>query len=256
MLIKTRGIVFRTVKYGESSLIADIYTEQKGLQSYIIGGVRRKKPRFHAALFQVGSILDMVVYFKEGRSLHRPKELRAAYIYRDLLWHLPSRGRQAKGNVALFAMEVARKCLHEPEAQPLLFQWLYEFLVFTDQTEEALRHMPHLFLIQLADHLGFQMHNNFGPERPVFDLQAGSFVPEPPAADLQAGHYVSDPSANALLARLMGVSWFEQHRIPSTRPVRRKLLEHLLLYYRLHISRFGEVKSLAILNSLVGDKKL
>ena len=29
MLIKTRGIVFRVVKYGETSVIADIFTEEK-----------------------------------------------------------------------------------------------------------------------------------------------------------------------------------------------------------------------------------
>ena len=43
MLIKTAGIIFQTKKYSESSLIADIYTEEKGLRSYIISGVRSKK---------------------------------------------------------------------------------------------------------------------------------------------------------------------------------------------------------------------
>ena len=33
MLIKTSGIVFKTKKYGESSLIVDIYTEEKGITS-------------------------------------------------------------------------------------------------------------------------------------------------------------------------------------------------------------------------------
>ncbi len=248
MLIKTRGIVFRTVKYGESSLIADIYTEQKGLQSYIIGGVRSKKPRFHASLFQPGSILDMVVYFKEGRSLHRPKELRAAYIYRTLPYHLP------KGSVALFAMEVARKCLHEPEAQPLLFQWLYEFLVFMDKTEENLNCLPHLFLIQLAAHLGFEIRDNFAADRCFFDLQAGGFVAEPPATALQNGHYLLDSELNELLSHLLKLSWYEQHRVAAGRELRRKLLDRLLMYYRLHLSQFGEVKSIAVLHGLFGEK--
>lgn len=38
MQIKTRGIVFRSVKYGESSVIADIFTEEKGLHTFIAGG--------------------------------------------------------------------------------------------------------------------------------------------------------------------------------------------------------------------------
>jgi DNA repair protein RecO (recombination protein O) len=33
MIISSRGIVFRTLKYGETSLILDIYTEALGLRS-------------------------------------------------------------------------------------------------------------------------------------------------------------------------------------------------------------------------------
>ena len=46
MLHKTRGVVFRFTKYGETSIIVNIFTELFGLQSYIVNGVRRngKKP--------------------------------------------------------------------------------------------------------------------------------------------------------------------------------------------------------------------
>ena len=37
---KTRGIVLRSVKYGETSLVVTIFTEIFGLQSYIVNGVR------------------------------------------------------------------------------------------------------------------------------------------------------------------------------------------------------------------------
>ncbi|MFT3936946.1 MAG: recombination protein O N-terminal domain-containing protein [Chitinophagaceae bacterium] len=56
----TKGIVLRTVKYGETSVIASIYTELFGLQSYLVNGVRTssKKGPGKASLFQPGSILD------------------------------------------------------------------------------------------------------------------------------------------------------------------------------------------------------
>ncbi len=244
MLIKTRGIVLRTIKYGETSLIADIYTEEKGLQSYIIGGVRTAKPRFPAALLQVGNILDMVVYYKKPSGLHRPRELKAHYIYRELPYHLP------KGAINLFAMEVAHKSIHEPEAQPLLFQWMYEFLIFLDQTKESLSHLPHLFLIQLAAHLGFEMQNNFDANHSLFDLQAGCFVREPSAESLQAGHYLLSEKENKLLSNLLGANWHEQHFISSEPATRRRLLQHLLTFYRLHFGRFGEVRSVDVLHEL------
>ena len=40
VLHKTKAIILRTVKYGETSLIVTAYTELYGLQSYIEQGVR------------------------------------------------------------------------------------------------------------------------------------------------------------------------------------------------------------------------
>src|SRR5690348_3612929 len=54
MLHKTKGIVLRSVKYGETSLVVTIFTELFGLQSYLVNGVRTvpKKGTAKANLFQ------------------------------------------------------------------------------------------------------------------------------------------------------------------------------------------------------------
>src|SRR5580700_1042763 len=60
MIHKTKGIVLRTVKYGETSVIVSIYTELFGLQSYIINGIRtssKKKGSAKGNLFQPAAIL-------------------------------------------------------------------------------------------------------------------------------------------------------------------------------------------------------
>ena len=43
MTHKTKGIVLRTVKYGETSLVAIILTELFGVQTYMVNGVRTSK---------------------------------------------------------------------------------------------------------------------------------------------------------------------------------------------------------------------
>ena len=45
MITKTRGIVLNYIKYGDTSIICKIYTEQFGLQSYIINGIRKSKSK-------------------------------------------------------------------------------------------------------------------------------------------------------------------------------------------------------------------
>ena len=75
-LHKTKGIVLKTVKYGETSLIGTLYTELFGVQSYMINGVRtssRKGPG-KANMFQPAAILDLVVYHNEMRQLQRIRE--------------------------------------------------------------------------------------------------------------------------------------------------------------------------------------
>ena len=62
MTHKSKGIVLRTVKYGETSVIVAIFTEIFGLQSYLVNGVRvaSKKSASKANLFQPSAILDLV----------------------------------------------------------------------------------------------------------------------------------------------------------------------------------------------------
>jgi DNA repair protein RecO (recombination protein O) len=40
MLHKTKGLVLRAVKYGETSLVVTMFTELFGVQSYMVNGVR------------------------------------------------------------------------------------------------------------------------------------------------------------------------------------------------------------------------
>ncbi|MBL7720826.1 MAG: recombination protein O N-terminal domain-containing protein, partial [Chitinophagaceae bacterium] len=66
-LHKTKGIVLRTVKYGETSVIVTLFTELFGIQSYLVNGVRAssKKGTGKANMFQPAAILDLVVYHNE-----------------------------------------------------------------------------------------------------------------------------------------------------------------------------------------------
>ena len=69
MIIKTRGIILRTVKYSETSVIADIFTEGAGLRSYIISGMRARD-RSHAASENSKPTLRSVSIWRGMRTRH------------------------------------------------------------------------------------------------------------------------------------------------------------------------------------------
>jgi DNA repair protein RecO (recombination protein O) len=70
MLYKTRGIVFNHIKYSETSLIVTIYTERYGRQAYIVNGVRGKKARIKANMFQS---LFLFIYFNPNARYKRQR---------------------------------------------------------------------------------------------------------------------------------------------------------------------------------------
>lgn len=63
---KSKGIVLRSIRYGEADRIVDIYTNDAGLISGIAKGIRRTRSRFGARLEPL-SCVDFMAY--QGRTL-------------------------------------------------------------------------------------------------------------------------------------------------------------------------------------------
>jgi recombinational DNA repair protein (RecF pathway) len=75
VIYPTRALVLRNVKYGESSLITDMYTEQKGHQTFIIHSVRKVKATTAPSILQLMSLVDLVAYHQDHRKIHHVKEV-------------------------------------------------------------------------------------------------------------------------------------------------------------------------------------
>ncbi len=90
MIHKTKVIIIRTVKYGETSLVVSAYTELFGLQQYLVNGVRstKRSSSISANQLQVGNILEMVVYQNEKNTLQRIKECKQSFHYQNLFFEL------------------------------------------------------------------------------------------------------------------------------------------------------------------------
>jgi DNA repair protein RecO (recombination protein O) len=88
MLHKTRGIVLHTTNYSETSVIAKVYTELFGLQSYLINGVRNKKAKVKANLLQPLSLLNLVAYHKERNGLQRVSEVSTGTTFTSIPYNI------------------------------------------------------------------------------------------------------------------------------------------------------------------------
>jgi len=239
MITKTRGIVFRAIKYGETSLITEIYTEQKGLQKYVINGVRSAKARTKASLLQVMSLLDMVVYHRADKDLHRIKEIKPDFIYQQIPFDI------RKGAIGLFMAEIARKTIREEEQNQPLFRFLYEAFTLLDATTRPIANYHLCYLLHLSRHLGFAPGGKYSAETPVFDIRGGTFVKGMPADRV---FVEGEPSA--ALSALMQVGLAEANEVKIPAEVRRLLLRHLLDFYRMHIDNLPTIHSHEILEEV------
>ena len=160
-LHKTKGIVLRTVKYGETSIIVTIFTELFGVQSYLVNGVRTstKKGTGKANMFQPAAILDLVVYHNELKHLNRIKEFRWGYIYQNILSDV------RKNAVALFMVELLTKCLKQPESNPNFFILRKIFLYnWMKAVAAMMANLPLFFALHLPFHFGFRIKDNYSEE--------------------------------------------------------------------------------------------
>lgn len=244
-LHKTKGLVLRTVKYGETSIIVTIFTELFGVQTYLVNGVRSssKKGAGKAGLFQPAALLDLVVYHNELKQLNRIKEYRWARLYQHIFSDVP------KNAVALFMVELLTKCLRQPEGNPDLFQFTEDCFLHLDSSQGTIMaNLPLFFALHLPVHFGFRMTDNHSEEEKYLDLKEGQFSAEHP------GHpYFLEGQQAAITSQLLKVMQPEElDQIRLHHDFRRLLLHQLELYYALHIQDFGTMKTLPVLREVLG----
>ncbi len=247
MLHKTKGIVLRTVKYGETSIIVSIFTEMFGLQSYLVNGVRKlsRKGSSKTGFFQPSAILDLVVYHHEQKNLERIKEYQWGHLYQHIFSDVVT------NSVALFIVELLQKCLKQPEANPELYEFTEDALIHLDEAGRAVQaNFPLYFALHVASFFGLRISDNYSIQRTWLDLQEGFFTAEKPAHP----HFLENPYSE-LTSQLLKVRQpAELPEVPLNKEKRRILMQAYQDFFSLHIAGFGSMKTLAVLRTILDDQ--
>lgn len=244
MVNKTKGIVLRTVKYGETSVIVTIFTELFGLQSYLVNGIRKSQAKggSKSALFQPAAILDLVVYHQETKNLNRLKEYNWNILYRNILSDVISNA------VALFMIELVQKCVKQPEPNPELYYFMEDALTGLDQAERNVQaNFPLFFALHLAGFFGLRIDDNYSEGRSFLDLKEGYFIEEKPAHP----HYLERPLSEITSHLLKIMQPSELSELALNKEKRKSLLAAYEDFYSIHIQGFSCMKTLPVLRSIL-----
>ena len=242
MLQKTNGIVLRSVKYGETSIVTTIFTEQYGVQAYMVKGVRSSRSKQNrAGSFQPGIMLDMVVYHHPQKSMQSISQFQVAYIYEALQMDV------VRNSILLFSVELLLRLLPENAPMPGLFSFAQQYFVQLDKTPlRGVANFPLYFIIQCSRELGFELKGSYSSQTPYLSMEEGEFISQSPAAAIIATEDVVG------LSELLDVADFEMlQRVQLSAMVRMRLIDWYIAFMQLHTQHMGPIRSLTVLRTIL-----
>ncbi|MBI2272001.1 MAG: DNA repair protein RecO [Bacteroidetes bacterium] len=238
MLHHVKGIVLRTIKYTDNSLIVNTYTDQFGLQNYIVRGVHSRTSKVKVNYFQGLMVLEMIVTKTGKPRLERINEVTGA---RSLTLEFD----QTKNVIALFLNELLYKTIHEVESNPKLFGFLINVFEILGLKENGCANFHLAFMLKYTKYLGFYPTENYSVENTFFDLVEGRFLSEVP----HHIHFV-DETLSRHIYELMNIKFECCEKVQITNAERKRLISILLDYYKLHNALSSELTSHLILEQL------
>jgi DNA repair protein RecO (recombination protein O) len=243
MLQKTNGIVLRSVKYGDSSLITTIFTATNGVQSYMVQGVRSSKARQNrSGFFQPATLLELVVYQQPQKNLQHIREFQAAYIYTTLQEHV------VKNSIALLSVEVLLRLLPEHAPMAWLFDFSIDYFMRLDKMPaESTANFPLFFIIQCSRGLGYELKGHYDKSTPYVNLHEGGFTEDAPAS----GSFI-DEEDTIHLSRLLQVQEYDDLKnIEMNADMRLRLIDWYIAFLKQHTQHMGNLRSLTVLRTIL-----
>ena len=236
---KARGVVLHTIKYGDSSMVAYLFTDLFGRMNYLIQGVHSSRGRGNqAALFQPMFLVEFEGIEQPQARMHRMKEVRSLTPLSSLPFDV------RKSTISLFMAEVLYRLIRESEANEPLFDFVCRSVVQLDRMTEGISNFHLWFLVQLSAYLGFYPGNEPIPNG-YFDIRGGVFTPSVPAHRI-----CMDASCSGLLGDLMDCEADRLGSLPLSRTQRSAFMESMLLFFGYHLDAIRTVRSVSILREI------
>lgn len=239
MEVKSRAIVLRTVKYGESRIIVDLLTREAGRVSFGCNLSKTNRGKIKKQLFQPLNILDLVFDDRANVQLQRFRDVRIAIPYVSIPFD------SVKLSISLFLAEFLNYSTRDERDNKPLYDFVEKSLLWLDDAQQAFANFHLVFLMHLTLFVGFYPNLENYREGAWFDLRDGSFslvCPKHP-------DYLY-PQEASKISTLMRMNYDNMHFFKMNRAERNRCIEVILYYYRLHIPSFPELKSLEVLREL------
>jgi DNA repair protein RecO (recombination protein O) len=237
MLSETSIIILNYTRYSDSSIIVNALSEKYGRIAFIVYGIGGKH-RAKLSAFQPLYMLDIQVYHKASKGLHKLKE----YKINPPLYNLSANIR--KSTLALFIAELLSKTIKEEFADKSLFDFIKTSLLFLNELEENLAIYHLVFLLKLSRYLGFAPEN-VNSNAAFYDYKEGIAINAFPHHKF----YMNQTDFQTCII-LLEANFSNLQAVKIDTAQRDRILNALLSLYEIHILNFNSLNSYPILKEV------
>ena len=239
MLTKTQAIVLHSLKYGETRLIVDMFTRSQGRQSFIVSIPKSVKGKIKKQLFQPLTLLEIEYDLRPKLQLQKLSDVRLASPFSSIPFD-PN-----KLSISLFIAEFLYYALRSEQRNEPLFDYIVNSIQWLDAQTNRFANFHLVFLMRLSRFLGFYPNLDHYQAGDYFDLRESVFLPVPPVH-----RDFLHPQEAEKIQLMMRMDFPTMHLFRMSHQERNRLLEISLIYYRLHLPDFPELKSVSVLQEL------
>ena len=239
MLTKTQAIVLHSLKYGETRLIVDMFTRSQGRQSFIVSIPKSVKGKIKKQLFQPLTLLEIESDLRPKLQLQKLSDVRLASPFSSIPFD-PN-----KLSISLFIAEFLYYALRSEQHNEPLFDYIVNSIQWLDAQTDRFANFHLVFLMRLSRFLGFYPNLDHYQTGDSFDLRESIFLSAPPVH-----RDFLHPQEAEKIQLMMRMDFPTMHLFRMSHQERNRLLEVSLIYYRLHLPDFPELKSVSVLQEL------
>lgn len=235
---KTKGLVLNAIKYGDTSAIVQVYTQDYAVLPLMIKGLYGGKNKKLKAICYAFTEIEFSFKPQQKSNIVLPSNLQASNSFYEMHRH------PIKSMMLQFIAEVVYQCVKHDDVNPKLYAFLFEMVaIFNDKKEHFSEF--HLFLfLKLTSHFGFYP-NQENAELAYFDLLEGRFSQQINAPTLLSEEETKD------WKKLLSTEFTANSPHYFNKSSRQRLTDNLMDYLSIHLDGFKEPKSLLILKEVL-----
>lgn len=242
MLVKTKAIVLNSLKYGDSQIIVDLFTESHGRLSFMQRIPRSARAKVKKQFFQPLTLLDIEFDYRPTQKLQRISDARIDCPFMSIPFDA------MKLSIALFIAEFTSYSTKSEQRNTALYLFIENSVRWLDACQQDFANFHIIYMLHLTRFVGFFPNLDDEEDKmPYFDLRGGCFT-----ANVPVHNDFLQPAEAGTIRLLMRLNYTTMRLLQLSRNERNRIVEVIICYFRLHQPDFPEMKSLPVLKTLFG----